>query len=268
MKALILAAGKGTRLRPVTDYIPKPMVPLHGRPLLEWIILYLMSYGVREYVLAVSYLAEQIENYFGDGARWGIHIEYSHGAAPAGKAGEVWRCRDLLNGEQRFLVVPGDTICHLDYGEFIEFHEQQGGMVSLALSTQYRLEVGLAEVDSGNLVTGFLEKTNLNRPVSTGTYLLEKTIFPYIAKFNPAQQEVDLPGDVFPLLLQERQPVYGFVRGYDWWDIGKLNDYETLAHMPPAQASAILSGDAATADLQRPGVPFRPYPKAEGNLYI
>ena len=148
MKALILAAGKGTRLRPITDYIPKPMVPLHGKPLLEWVILDLMSYGIREYVIAVSYLAEQIKNYFGDGTRWGIHIEFSQGLAPAGKAGEVWRCRELLGSEQRFLVVPGDTICHLDYREFIEFHEQHRGMVSVALSTQYRLEVGLAEVDS------------------------------------------------------------------------------------------------------------------------
>lgn len=240
MKTLILAAGKGTRLRPITDFIPKPMVPIHGKPLLEWVLLNLMSYGIREYVIAVSYFAEQIENYFGDGARWGIRIEYSHGASPAGKAGEVWRCRELLEDESRFLVVPGDTICHLDYRDFMGFHEHQGGMVSVALSTKYRLEVGLAEVASDGRITAFLEKINLNRPVSTGSYLLESTIFPYIERFNPSRNEVDLPGDVFPVLLLEGQQINGFVNDYEWWDIGKINDYDALAHMPVQQAKFIL----------------------------
>lgn len=254
MKALILAAGKGTRLRPITDYIPKPMVPLHGKPLLEWIILYLMSYGITDYVIAVSYLGEQIINYFGDGSRWGIRIEYSQGLTPAGKAGEVWRCRDLLNSEDRFLVVPGDTICHLDYQEFMAFHKQHGGLVSVALSTQYRLEVGLAEVDSGGKIIKFLEKTNLNRPVSTGTYLLEKTIIPFIEEFDPLINEVDLPGDVFPVLLRDGQTVYGYVREYDWWDIGKINDYEAIAHLPPEQAFRIFHGDVEMSKPQEFGV--------------
>lgn len=240
MKALILAAGKGTRLRPITDYLPKPMVPLHGKPLLEWVILHLMSYGIQEYVIAVSYLAEQIENYFGNGSKLGIHIEYSHGASPAGKAGEVWRCRDLLEDEAKFLVVPGDTICHLDYHEFMNFHEQKGGSVSVALSTQYRLEVGVAEVDSSGRITAFLEKNNLNAPVSTGAYLLENTIFPYIERFNPSMNEVDLPGDVFPVLLREGQLINGFINDYEWWDIGKINEYDALAHMPAKQAMQIL----------------------------
>ncbi|SFL74749.1 nucleotidyltransferase family protein [Pelosinus propionicus] len=240
MKALILAAGKGTRLRPITDFIPKPMVPIHGKPLLEWVILHLMSYGIQEYVVAVSYFAEQIENYFGDGTRWGIRIEYSHGLSPAGKAGEIWRCRELLTNEHHFLVVPGDTICHLNYHAFMDFHERQGGIASVALSTKYRLEVGLAEVASDSRITAFLEKTNLDRPVSTGSYLLESSIFPYIERFNPSKNEVDLPGDIFPVLLLEGQQINGFVSEYEWWDIGKINDYDTFAHMPVQQAKSIL----------------------------
>lgn len=249
MKAVVLAAGKGTRLRPITDYIPKPMVPLHGKPLLEWVILHLISYGIREYVIATSYLAEQIENYFSDGSRWGIQIQYSYGAAPAGKAGEVWRCREFLMEGNRFLVVPGDTICHLNYQDFIHFHERQGGVVSVALSTKYQLEVGLAEVDSHGRIIAFQEKANLNTPVSSGSYIFENSIFPYIESFNPERQEVDLPGDVFPKLLRERKAINGFVSEYDWWDIGRISDYDALKHMPSMQAIALLAGHAHTKTI-------------------
>ncbi len=242
MKALILAAGRGTRLRPITDYMPKPMVPLHGKPLLEWVLLHLISYGVKDYIIAVSYLAEQIENYFGDGGRWGINIEYSHGLVPAGKAGEVWRARDLLNSDSRFLVVPGDTISHMDYRAFIEFHEQHGGVVSVALSTKYRLEVGLAEVDENSEIVNFIEKANLGQPVSTGTYILEREIFPYIARFNPTKNEVDLPGDVFPVLLHHGEAIHGYIRDYDWWDIGRINDYEAITQLPLERAIRMLKG--------------------------
>lgn len=233
MKTLILAAGKGTRLRPITDFIPKPMVPIHGKPLLEWVILHLQSCGLQDFVFAVSYFADQIENYFADGSRWGVTIQYSSGSSPAGKAGEVWRARELIDGEARqFLVVPGDTITHLDYGELIAFHESRRGLVSVAFSTRYRLEVGLAEVDERNIVTGFYEKANLGRPVSTGAYVLDRGIMPYIERFDPDRRMVDLPGDVFPALIRENLPIYGFVSDYEWWDIGKLSEYEEVAKKP------------------------------------
>lgn len=241
MKTLILAAGKGTRLRPITDFIPKPMVPIHGKPLLEWVLLHLISHGHREYIMAVSYFAEQIENYFADGSRWGVNIQYSYGSSPAGKAGEIWRAKKLLSEEDKtFLVVPGDTITHLNYSELIHSHESHRGLVTVAFSTQYRLEVGLAEVDERNIVTGFYEKANLDRPISTGAYVIDHKIMTYIEKFDPDRQMVDLPGDVFPVLLKENIPIYGYVRDYDWWDIGKINEYEEIARMPKAEAARIL----------------------------
>lgn len=252
MKSLILAAGKGTRLRPITDFIPKPMVPIQGKPLLEWILLRLISYGIKEYVIAVSYFAEQIENYFADGSRWGVTIQYSYGSSPAGKAGEVWRAKKFMDDEENvFLVVPGDTISHLDYRQLIAFHESHRGLVTIAFSTRYCLEVGLAEISTQNIVTSFYEKTNLGRPVSTGAYLLDKGIMPYIERFDPNHQMVDLPTDVFPLLLKENIPVYGFVHDYDWWDIGKINDYETLARMSFAEASRILCWNIQPTTLNR-----------------
>lgn len=241
MKALILAAGKGTRLRPITDYIPKPMIPLQGKPLMEWVLLHLISCGVEEFVIAVSYLAEQIENYFGTGEKWGVKINYSYGALPAGKAGEIWRARSLLKDDKdSFLVVPGDTLCHLKYQDVLAFHQKHGGETSVVFSTQYHLEVGLAEVDTDQRIVKFLEKTNLNEPVSMGSYVLDKSIFPYIEEFDPENNEVDLPGEVFPFLLAQGVPIYGFVQDFPWWDVGRLTDYEKLVQMPKEEALKIL----------------------------
>lgn len=241
MKALVLAAGKGTRLRPITDYLPKPMVPLHGKPLMEWILLHLISCGIREFVIAVSYFAEQIENYFGDGKKWGVKIAYSYGTVPRGKAGEIWHARHLLeNQEDSFLIVPGDTLIHLNYQDTFDFHRKHNRGYSVLFSTQYRLEVGLAKIDTENRINSFLEKTNLGFPVSVGSYLLDNTIFPYIERFHPNEKEVDLPGEVFPLLLKEGVPIYGFVQDFAWWDIGRIVDYEKIAKMPKEEALRIL----------------------------
>ncbi|SPF34432.1 Putative Mannose-1-phosphate guanyltransferase (fragment) [Candidatus Desulfosporosinus infrequens] len=241
MKALILAAGKGTRLRPLTNYVPKPMLPLHGKPLLEWVMLPIIACGIKDFVFAVSYLAQQIINYFGDGERWGVRINYSQGSEPVGKAGEIWRSRKLLLAEEGpFLVVPGDTITHLDYQELLDFHQGHGGLVTVAFSRRYRLEVGTAEIDDKSRVIKFLEKDNLDQPVSTGAYVLDSRIFPYIEEFKPDQQEVDLPGDVFPYLLKKGLPIYGYERDYAWWDVGRINDYESLIQLPPSEAAQVL----------------------------
>lgn len=242
MKALILAAGKGTRLRPITDYLPKPMIPLHGKPLMEWVLLHLISCGIREFVIAVSYLAEQIENYFGDGERWGVKIAYSYNTVPTGKAGEIWRARHLLASHQEgFLVVPGDTIVHMNYQNVFTFYQQHNQGYLVMFSTQYRLEVGVAEINTDSRVEKFLEKTNLGLPISVGSYYLNDTIFPYIEKFHPEENEVDLPSEVFALLLQEGIPIYGFVQDFAWWDIGRMSDYEKIVQMPKAAALRILS---------------------------
>ena len=235
----MLAAGRGTRLRPLTDYVPKPMLPLHGRPLLEWALLPLIACGVRDFVVAVSHLADQITNYCGDGARWGVRIAYSRGLKPAGKAGEVWAARRLL-AEGPFLVVPGDTVCHLDYQDLVAFHERHGGPVTVAFSTRYRLEVGTARLDESGRVREFRERPNLDQPVSTGAYVLDGRIFPYIGKFDPEHREVDLPADVFPLLLGEGAPIYGYAGDYAWWDVGRMSDYDSLLSLSPREVRAVL----------------------------
>ncbi|KLU59843.1 D-glycero-alpha-D-manno-heptose 1-phosphate guanylyltransferase [Peptococcaceae bacterium CEB3] len=251
MKTLILAAGKGTRLRPLTTYVPKPMLPLQGKPLLEWVLLPLIEAGMKDFVLAVSYLAEQIVNYFGDGARWGVRISYSRGPEPAGKAGEIWRARELLaSDEEPFLLVPGDTIAHLDYRELLNFHRVHGGPVTVAFSRRYRLEVGTGEVDEMDRVVRFREKANLDLPVSTGAYVLDGRIFSEIETLQPEGREVDLPAEVFPRLLAKGMPIYGYVRDYPWWDVGRMNDYDKLVGLSPAQAGEILGGGGPDEHFQ------------------
>jgi mannose-1-phosphate guanylyltransferase len=245
VQALILAAGKGTRLHPITNYVPKPMLPLHGRPLLEWTMLPLIESGVKDFVIAVSYFAEQIQNYFADGDKWGVHIDYSRGASPAGKAGEVWRAVQFLQKSSGpFLVVPGDTICHLDYRTLIDFHRKSGGPASVSFSTLYRLEVGIAEIDKEQRIQRFHEKANLNRPVSTGTYVLDQRIFPHIEHFEPWKGPVDLPGDVFPYMLEQKIPIYGFISDYQWWDVGRISDYEELAELSQEEAGQIFKWES------------------------
>jgi mannose-1-phosphate guanylyltransferase len=242
MRALVLAAGRGSRLRPLTDYVPKPMLPVRGRPLLEWAISPLLAAGVRDLVFAVSYLGDQIENYFGVGTRVGAHIEYSRGPAPAGKAGEIWRARDLLpSGDEPFLVIPGDTLTDLDYRELIRFHAAHAGPVTVVLSTRYRLEVGLAELDPrSQRITRWSEKPEIDRLVSTGAYVLEPSIVREIERFGPAGREVDLPADVFPALLAAGVPMHGFARDIGFWDIGRIDDYDKLLESPSREVDALL----------------------------
>lgn len=216
------------------------MLPLHGRPLMEWVILPLLAGGIRDFVVALSYLGDQVENYFRDGARWGAHIEYSRNLKPAGKAGEIWRARDLLPAEDPFLVVPGDTICHLNYRELISFHQEHKSQLTVAFSTRYRLEVGTARIDERGLVREFREKSNLEEPVSTGAYLMDSRIYPYIEESNPKEREVDLPADVFRRLLRANTPFYGYVSDYAWWDVGRISDYEALFRLTAGEAAKIL----------------------------
>lgn len=190
-------------------------------------------------MLAVSHLGDQVENYCGDGARWGARVTYSRGPRPGGKAGEVWRARGLL-GEEPFLVVPGDTICHLDYRDLLTFHLRHGGPVTVAFSTRYRLEVGLARLAEDGRVLEFRERPNLDRPVSTGAYVLDGRIHSRIEEFDPRGHEVDLPADVFPRLLAEGTPIFGYVGDYAWWDVGRIGDYEGLLRLPPAERAKVL----------------------------
>ncbi|MFC2030400.1 NDP-sugar synthase [Chloroflexota bacterium] len=228
MKALILAAGEGSRLRPLTSDKPKPMLPIAGRPLLEHILLWLKGHGVHEVAINLHYKPEAITGYLGDGARWGMAITYSPEDPVLGTAGAAKKLEGYFRAEA-FLVVYGDVLTDLDLGALVGFHRSRGGVATLAL---YRVEnpsaCGLVDVDGRGRIRAFVEKpppdevfTDL---ANAGVLVLEPEIFDHIPPGIP----YDFGLDLLPRLLQEGVALYGQPISDDEYliDIGTLDKYE------------------------------------------
>ena len=229
MKAVIMAGGEGTRLRPLTSNAPKPMLPIANRPMMEHVIRLLKKHGFDEIVVTVAFLAGAIKTYFGDGSELGVSIEYADEPVPLGTAGSVGNARHLLN--ERFLVISGDALTDLDLTEIWKYHEAHGSVATIALkAVENPLEFGIVITRADGSIERFLEKPTWGQvfsdTVNTGIYVLEPEIFDYI----PEGRAVDFSGEVFPRLLSEGKPIYGPVaqEGY-WEDVGTLDAY-LLAH--------------------------------------
>lgn len=225
MKAVIMAGGEGTRLRPLTSNAPKPMLPVANRPMMEHVITLLKRHGFDEIVVTVAFLANAIKTYFGDGSELGVSIEYSDEPTPLGTAGSVGNARHLLT--ERFLVISGDVITDLDLSEIWKYHEQRGALATIALTPVANpLEFGIVITREDGSIERFLEKPTWGQvfsdTINTGIYVLEPEIFDYI----PEGRSVDFSGDVFPQLLAEGKPLFGPVveAGY-WEDVGTLEAY-------------------------------------------
>jgi len=190
MKAIILAAGRGERLRPLTDTIPKPLVPIKGMPLLEYNLLLLKHHGVKEVCINTSYLAEQIKNRFGDGSNLGINICYSFEKELLGTSGALNNFRDKLN--ETFYVIYGDNLTDIDLTKFLEYHRNKGGIATLAVrkkEKEYKTQ-SLIFADDDFKITTFLEKPTEEQVrlsvledfklINSGIYILEPKIFNYI----------------------------------------------------------------------------------------
>ncbi|MCC8064808.1 MAG: nucleotidyltransferase family protein, partial [Clostridiales bacterium] len=176
MKAIILSGGQGTRLYPVTTELPKPMIPLLGRPLLEHILLLLRRSGVTEAAVTLHCMPEAIRAWFGDGSDWGMRLTYFTEDAPLGTAGSVGACREFLEGEEDFLVLPGDCVCDFDLSSVIAAHRQAGAVATLLLHKAANpLEYGLVHTDEAGRVLRFVEKPGWSQvftnKVNTGIYL-------------------------------------------------------------------------------------------------
>ncbi len=178
--AIILAGGKGERLRPLTNDRPKVMVELAGKPILAWQIDWLKSHGITKFVLTVSYKHEVVEEYFGDGSKFGIEIDYSIEETPLGRGGGIKKAfkSSLVAGEEDIVVCNGDIITKLDLSKMIERHESQNALVSLLL-VPYLSRWGVVKIDESDHVVGFEEKPKLPYWINGGNYIFSKEMEPH-----------------------------------------------------------------------------------------
>jgi mannose-1-phosphate guanylyltransferase / phosphomannomutase len=224
VKAVVMAGGQGTRLRPLTSNLPKPMVPVANKPTALHIMELLARHGITDVIMTVAFLPQLIRNYFGDGSTYGLHVEYSVEETPLGTAGSVKNAQQLL--DDTFLVISGDALTDFDLGRIMSFHREREAMVTIALkSVENPLEFGVVIVDDEGRIERFLEKPGWGQvfsdTINTGVYVLEPEIFDYI----PEDEPFDFSHELFPRLYELRKPLYGVLMEGYWQDIGTLEQY-------------------------------------------
>ncbi|MEW5979513.1 MAG: NDP-sugar synthase [Acidobacteriota bacterium] len=224
MKALILAGGEGTRLRPLTLATPKPVVPVVNTPFLCYQIELLRKHGIEEVVLSLSYQPHKIESILGDGSRFGVRIHYVVEASPLGTAGAFKNAEPLLN--EATIVFNGDILAELDLQAVIDSHRRRKAVATLVLKrVSNPTAYGLVETESDGSVCRFLEKPGANEitcdTINAGTYILE----PEVLQFVPPGQNYSFERGVFPSLLRHHKPVSSWVSEGYWIDIGTPQKY-------------------------------------------
>jgi len=219
-----MAGGEGTRLRPLTSNTPKPMMPLANRPMMEHIVSLLKKHGFDEIVVTVAFQANAIRTYFGNGAEFGVRMVYATEETPLGTAGSVRNAMAEL--DEPFLVISGDVLTDLDLTQVVKFHREKDALATIGLkSMDNPLEFGIVITREDGSVERFLEKPTWGQvfsdTINTGIYVLEPEIFDHIEAGVP----VDFSGEVFPKLLDDGLPVYGWVAEGYWEDVGTLEAY-------------------------------------------
>ena len=262
MKAMILAAGKGTRVRPITQTIPKPMIPILQKPVMEFLVELLRQHGFDQIMVNVSHLADVIENYFRDGQKFGVQIAYSFegrieegemiGEA-IGSAGGMKRIQDFSPFfDDTFVVLCGDALIDLDLTAAVKWHREKGAIATIVMKSVPRDEVpsyGVVVTDDSGKIQAFQEKPSveeaLSTDINTGIYIFEPEIFKYI----PSGQEYDIGSQLFPALVAEGAPFYGISMDFEWVDIGKVPDYWRAIQ-------SVLLGQVKNVSI--PGIEVRP----------
>jgi len=229
MKAMILAAGKGTRLRPYTNQIPKCMIPIAGKPILAYIIEWLGKHGIREIIINLHYLPEVIKSYFGEGEKWGVKIFYSHEERLLGTAGGVKNVEFFFDGP--FLVWYGDNLSTCNLIKLYQFHKAKGGLGTIVLHRREEVnQSGVVRLNGEDRIIYFQEKPKSEQPhsnwVNAGIYLFEREVLNYICP----DRSSDFGLDVFPRLLDKGERLYGYRLSPDegfWW-IDRPEDLEKV----------------------------------------
>lgn len=224
MKAVVMAGGAGSRLRPLTIARPKPMVPLVNKPVMGHALDLLKKHGITEVVVTVQYMAERIQDYFGDGRSLGMQIDYALEEEPLGTAGSVKNAAQYL--DDTFIVISGDALTDFDLSEIIRYHKEKQALATITLyHVPNPLEYGVIIVDDEGRIRQFLEKPSwgevISDTVNTGIYVLEPEVLEYFQAGVP----FDFSKDLFPILLQKGDPIYGFIADGYWCDVGNLQEY-------------------------------------------
>src|ERR687898_1651617 len=257
MKAIIMAGGQGTRLRPLTSDQPKPMIRIVNLPCMEHIVNLLSRHGITDIAVTLQFMPEEIQDYFGDGSEWGVNMRYSIEDAPAGTAGSVKMAEQQLDLEgERLLIISGDALTDADLTQLARFHEEKGAEVTMALkSVENPLDFGIVITEEDGRISRFLEKPAWGQvfsdTVNTGIYLVEPSVMDEIP--DPEEGEYDFSKDLFPKLLDQDRPLYGFVTDAYWEDIGTLEQYAS------AQRDVL---DGEVRDVRPPGTRLRE------NIYV
>jgi mannose-1-phosphate guanylyltransferase / phosphomannomutase len=244
MKAVIMAGGFGTRLRPLTANIPKPMVPMAGKPVMEHIVALLKKHGIEEIIAILYFQSEQIESYFQNGSKWGVKMSYVRAEADFGTAGSVKNAQKFLNDP--FIIISGDVLTDFNLSEAIDFHENKKAQATIVLTrVENPLSYGIVITNGTGKITRFLEKPGWGQvfsdTVNTGIYILQPEVLDYI----PAKTDYDFSKDLYPFMLEKKKRLFGHVAPGYWRDIGNIEEY-FLAHQD------IFEGKVNTALCGRP----------------
>jgi mannose-1-phosphate guanylyltransferase/phosphomannomutase len=257
MKAIIMAGGQGTRLRPLTSDQPKPMIRIVNLPCMEHMVNLLARHGITDIGVTLQFMPEEIQDYFGDGSEWGVNMRYSIEDAPAGTAGSVKMAEQQLGLEgERLLVISGDALTDADLGQLVRFHGEKDAEVTMVLkSVENPLDFGIVITEEDGRISRFLEKPAWGQvfsdTVNTGIYLLEPSVMGEIP--DPEEGEYDFSKELFPKLLEGDRSLYGFVTDAYWEDIGTLEQYAS------AQRDVL---DGRVRDVRPPGTRLRE------NIYV
>jgi mannose-1-phosphate guanylyltransferase / phosphomannomutase len=225
VKAVVMAGGEGTRLRPLTSNQPKPMVPVAGKPCMEHIVELVRRHGITSVVATLAYMPQMIRGYFGEGSHLGVELDYSVEEVPAGTAGSVKLLEHYL--DETCLVVSGDALTDMDLGALLRFHRDSGAVATLALKrVPDPLEFGVVITGEDGRIERFLEKPTwgevFSDTINTGVYALE----PEVLREIPADKPFDFSKELFPLLLKKGMPLYGWIADGYWQDIGNITQYQ------------------------------------------
>ncbi len=267
-KAVIMAGGFGTRLRPLTTSIPKPMVPLINVPMMEHIVNLLKSHDITDIVSLLYYQPDVIKNHFGTGDNFGITMQYREAAADYGTAGSVRNAADLLN--DRFIIISGDVLTDFDISAALEFHKQKGAKATIMLTrVPNPLQFGIVMTDSEGRITRFLEKPSwgevFSDTINTGIYILDADVLDLI----PYQRDFDFSKDLFPLMLKQNMPLYGYIAEGYWRDIGNLNEYQIACmDVLDSKVKITISGEEKDKCIVGEGVGISPSASFSGMVVL